>query len=163
VTAAVFFTPVALLGLGMVRVYNRAATAWIYDTVAILVVGEVVRHLVLGIRAVAAVASQLSPRFEEVARVAGASYPRRLLRIVMPACRSGIIIGLALGFTFALRDLELPATFYPPGREPLSVRIFTLEPNGPAPVVAALALVQCLLAVLGLVAFLAFSAARRSP
>ncbi|HYU15853.1 MAG TPA: hypothetical protein VEL05_07275, partial [Candidatus Acidoferrum sp.] len=43
---------------------------------------------------------------------------------------------------FALRDLETAALVYPPGGETLTVRIFTLEANGPAGVVAALAAVQ---------------------
>jgi iron(III) transport system permease protein len=35
--------------------------------------------------------------------------------------------------------------FYPPGREPLTVRIFTLEANGPPAVVAGLALAHVIM------------------
>jgi iron(III) transport system permease protein len=41
-----------------------------------------------------------------------------------------------------LRDLELSILYYPAGMEPLTARIFTLEANGPEPVVAALALLH---------------------
>jgi iron(III) transport system permease protein len=43
---------------------------------------------------------------------------------------------------FCLRDLESAVLFYPPGGEPLTVRLFTLEANGPTAVVAALAVTQ---------------------
>ncbi|MEW6270640.1 MAG: hypothetical protein AB1689_15255, partial [Thermodesulfobacteriota bacterium] len=54
-------------------------------------------------------------------------------------------------FVFALRDLETPVLFYPPGGEPLTVRIFTLEANAPTAVVAALATVQVVVTALVLV------------
>ena len=44
-----------------------------------------------------------------------------------------------LAAVFCLRDLETAVLYYPPGWEPLTVRIFTLEANGPEAVVAALA------------------------
>jgi iron(III) transport system permease protein len=43
---------------------------------------------------------------------------------------------------FCLRDLETAVLFYPPGGEPLTVRIFTLEANGPVPVVAGLGVIH---------------------
>jgi iron(III) transport system permease protein len=51
-----------------------------------------------------------------------------------------------------LRDLELSVLYYPPGGQPLTVRIFTLEANGPPSVVAALAVVHVAMtaAVLGI-------------
>jgi iron(III) transport system permease protein len=60
----------------------------------------------------------------------------------VPLHREGIALAWLLAFVFCLRDLELPVLYYPPGGEPLTVRLFTLEANGPEPVVAALALVQ---------------------
>jgi len=66
--------------------------------------------------------------------------------------RRGIAAAFLLTFVFCLRDLETAVLFYPPGGEPLTVRVFTLEANGPAGVVAALALVQVLIAAAVLVA-----------
>ena len=50
-----------------------------------------------------------------------------------------------LAFVFCLRDLETAVLFYPPGSAPLTVRILTLEANGPEAVVAALALIHAAL------------------
>ncbi len=63
----------------------------------------------------------------------------------MPVHRRGLCGVFLLTLIFCLRDLETAIPLYPPGGEPLNVRIFTLEANGPEPVVAALALLQVLL------------------
>ena len=61
-----------------------------------------------------------------------------------------------LVLVFCFRDLESAILVYPAGLEPLTVRIFTLEANGPEPVVAALACahVGLVAAMLGLLALL---------
>ena len=64
---------------------------------------------------------------------------RRLTRIVAPVHARGLGFAWLLALVFCLRDLETAVLFYPPAGEPTTVRIFTLEANGPEPVVAALA------------------------
>ncbi len=100
----------------------------------------------LALRVTAVAFSQSSPRMEEAARAAGAGYLRRLLGIVLPIHLRGVAAAFLLVFVFCLRDLDTSVLFYPPGGETLSVRIFTLEANGPQSVIAALALVQVLMA-----------------
>jgi len=51
----------------------------------------------------------------------------------------------ALALVFSLRDLETAVLLYPPGGEPLTARIFTLEANGPPGVVSALAILHVLI------------------
>jgi iron(III) transport system permease protein len=55
-----------------------------------------------------------------------------------------------LAFVFCIRDVETSALLYPPGGEPLSVRLFTLEANGPPAVVSAMAAVLGLLVIIPL-------------
>ncbi len=141
-----FLSPSAVLAVGLAAAWNRPATAWVYRTLAILVVAGVARYGVLALRAAAIAFGQNSSGMEDAARTAGAGYLRRLLGIVVPVHRRGVAAAFLLTFVFCLRDLETAIFFYPPGGEPLTVRIFTLEANGPAGVVAALALVQVLIA-----------------
>jgi iron(III) transport system permease protein len=61
---------------------------------------------------------------------------------VLPVSARGVIAGWLLAFLFCVRDLETAVLFYPAGREPLTVRLFTLEANGPPAVVAGLAVAQ---------------------
>jgi len=147
-----FVTPAPILGVGLIAVWNRGWTQAIYASLAILVVGFIARYTVVGVRAVSSVVLQSPLDLEESAAVAGARFLRRLGRIVLPLNLRGVVGGWLLAFVFCLRDLETAVLFYPAGREPLTVRLFTLEANGPPSVVAALAVVQVGLtaAVLGL-------------
>ena len=140
-----FVMPASVLGVGLIAVWNRAVTQVLYGSMAILVIGYVARYSVVSLRAVASSVRQTSPHFEEAAIVAGAGYARRLVHIVLPMHLRGAAFGWLLAMIFCLRDLETSVLFYPPGGEPLTVRIFTLEANGPEPVVAALAVLQVLI------------------
>jgi iron(III) transport system permease protein len=135
-----FFLPSAVLGVGLVATWNRAATQLVYGSVAVLVIGFVARYTVIGVRVSAAAFAQSSPSYEEAARVGGAGYLRRLICIVVPMHRRAVVGAWLVTAVFCLRDLETAVLFYPPGGEPLTVRIFTLEANGPEAVVAALAI-----------------------
>jgi iron(III) transport system permease protein len=146
-----FIMPAAVLGVGLISVWNRPLTAGLYSSVAIIVVGFIARYAAVGLRTCAVALRQVSPTLEEAAATTGARYGRRLLRIVVPTARRGIGFAWLATFVFCLRDLETAILYYPPGREPLTVRIFTLEANGPEPVVAGLACLHVLVtaAVMG--------------
>jgi iron(III) transport system permease protein len=143
-----FVTPASVLGVGLIAVWNRPATDFVYTTTAILVLGCVARYAIVGIRAVASTVAQTPRHLEEAAAAAGAGYLRRLLRIVIPARARGVMFAWLLALVFCLRDLETAVIFYPPGREPLTVRIFTLEANGPEAIVAGLAVLHVLVTAL---------------
>jgi iron(III) transport system permease protein len=152
----VFVMPASVLGVGLIAVWNRPATRAIYGSSAMLVLGYVARYAVVGIRTVASVVQQSPSNLEEAAAASGASYARRLLRIVLPVNARGVVFAWLLALVFCLRDLETSVLFYPPGRAPLPVRLFTLEANGPGAVVAALAVTHAAItaAVLALGALL---------
>src|SRR5262249_3154452 len=112
---------------------------------AILVIGYSARYAVVGIRAVSSVVLQSPLHLEEAAAACGAGYLRRLLRIVFPVNARGVAFGALLALVFCLRDLETSVLYYPAGGEPLTVRLFTLEANGPPAMVAALAVTHTII------------------
>lgn len=142
VTVMLFVTPAPVLGVGLIAAWNRPATQWVYGTLAVVVVGAVARYTVVATRTIAVSVAQSSANLEEAAAATGARYFRRLVRIVLPVHRRGVLAAWLLALVFVLRDLEMAVLYYPPGGEPLTVRIFTLEANGPEAVVAALAVVH---------------------
>lgn len=137
-----FMMPAVLFGLGLIAFWNRPALSFVYASSGIIVAGFVGRYAVIGVRTVATVIAQSPVHFEESAAAAGAGYWRRLARIVLPLHWRGLVSAWLLVLVFCLRDLETAVLFYPPGGEPLTVLIFTLEANGPEPLVAALAIVH---------------------
>lgn len=137
-----FVMPAAVLGAGLISLWNRASTQLVYGTLAILVVGYVARYAAVGVRVVACSVAQSPVHLEEAAAAGGARFGRRLLHIILPVHARGVGFAWLLALVFCLRDLESAVLFYPPGREPLTVRIFTLEANGPPAVVAGLAVLH---------------------
>lgn len=137
-----FVTPAAVLGVGLIQTWNRPSTAWVYGTIAIVIAGFIVRYAAVGLRTNASVFAQSSVQLEESAAVLGAGYLRRLVGLLVPLHWRGLLGAWLLVLIFCLRDLESAILTYPAGGAPLTVRIFTLEANGPEPVVAALACVQ---------------------
>jgi iron(III) transport system permease protein len=137
-----FVAPAAVIGIGIIGLWNRPALRFVYGGTGILVVGYVARYAVIGVRTIASLVAQTPPQLEEAGAAAGAGYWRRLSRILLPLHARGIGFAWLLALVFCLRDLELSVLYYPAGSEPLTARIFTLEANGPETVVAALALIH---------------------
>jgi iron(III) transport system permease protein len=134
-----FVAPAAMLGIGLIGFWNRPALRWVYGSGGILIVGYVARYAVIGVRTIGALVAQTPVHLEEAAATAGAGFGRRLGRILVPLHARGIGFAWLLALVFCLRDLEMAVLYYPAGGEPLTVRLFTLEANGPEPLVAALA------------------------
>lgn len=145
-----FLIPPAVLAIGTMVVWNRPSMQWLYGGPAILVLVLAARYAALGHRTVLAGARSLAPSCGEAARASGASYWRVLGGVHWPMLFPSLVGAWLLVFAFCLRDIETTALLYPPGSEPLTVRIFTLEANGPPAVVAGLAVIHALLTVLPL-------------
>jgi len=137
-----FFVPSAVLGVGLIATWNRAPTHVVYTSSAILVIALAARYAVIGTRTLGAVFGRAPAQLEEAASVVGAPYLRRLTRVILPMHARAVIATWLLAFVFCLRDLDAVIVVRPPGLEPLPVRIFTLEANGPEEVVAALSIVH---------------------
>ncbi len=137
-----FVMPAAVLGVGVVATWNRPSLRAVYGTSAIVAIALAARYAAVAVRTAAVTFSQGSEHLEEAAAVSGARFLRRLGRILLPIHARGLAAAWLLSVVFCLRDLETAILLYPAGREPLTVRIFTLEANGPPAVVAALSIVQ---------------------
>jgi iron(III) transport system permease protein len=143
-----FLLPAGLLASGFLTAWNRPGTQFLYQSLGLLALAYLARYCILPLRAIAAHVAQTSVHLEESAEALGARYPRLLSDIVVPMHRRSIVLGWLLTLIFCLRDLGCSMLLYPAGREPLIVRIFTLEANGPEAVIAGLACVQVLLTML---------------
>ncbi|GEJ57123.1 ABC transporter permease [Anaeromyxobacter diazotrophicus] len=137
-----FVTPAAVLGVGLVAAWNRPSLQPVYGSSAMVGLALAARHAAVALRTAAVSFAQGSAHHEEAAAIAGARFLRRLGRILVPLHARGLAAAWLLAVVFCLRDLETAVLLYPAGQEPLTVRIFTLEANGPGAVVAALSCAQ---------------------
>ncbi len=126
-----FLVPAAVLGTGLIVMWNRPETQWIYQGSGIMVLGLVARYAFLPIRAIKLGFDRSVTSTHEAARIFEASALRRLFKIYIMGNLDTIAGGFAIAFLTCFRDLDTVVLFYPPGGEPLSVRTMTIEANAP--------------------------------
>ncbi len=158
-----FAAPGAVLGVGLILVWNRTGLVWLYGSAAIIVVGYLGHLAPLAARIIGRTLRTLPPGVEDAARLAGVRWGRAFRGVVLPMIRPALAGAWALAFIFCMRDLDLTVTVYPPGSETLPVRAYTLMANSPEPVVAALAVVMvALTAVIATVGGIGLAAVQRA-
>jgi len=153
-TLFLFALPGTVIGIGLISLWNRPWTNFIYATPAIILVGYLGRYTALTSRITVSALAQVPPSMEEAAQIAGARWLRRLSLIVAPLAKRGLVAAWLVGYIFSLRDMGITMLVYPAGHDTLPVRIFTLMANGSAALIAALSviLVVATLLPLGLLA-----------
>ena len=150
ITLFLFTLPGTVIGIGLIGLWNRPSTNWIYATPAILLMGYFAQYAALGTRTILAGFAQTPTDMEEAAEVAGAGWVRRVSGILVPLLWPSILAGWAVAFLFCLRDVSLSLLLAPAGRDTLTARTMTLMANGSPELVAALCLLLISLSVIPL-------------
>jgi len=137
-TLFLFALPATVTGIGLIGLWNTPWTNLIYATPLIIVFGYVAKYTALSSRITITQLAQIPASMEQAAEVVGAGWWRRMVFIVAPLARRGLVAAWLVGYIFSLRDTGITMLVYPPGYETLPVRIFTLMANGSPQLVAAL-------------------------
>ena len=141
----VFAVPSTIVGVGLIGVWNRPGPLGaIYGTPAMFPLAHLARFLSVAALIIAASIRYVPVSHEEAALSSGAGWLRTLWRIVLPQCRSGILVAWVIVFVMAFAELGVSILVAPPGESTLPIRIYTLIANAPPSQVAALALLQIL-------------------
>lgn len=98
--------PAILFSIGIIVLWNHAATADLYDSSAMAVILLAGRFAVFPVLIAAGAVSALDPSLEEAAALGGARPARRLAAIVAPSVRGALAGGFVLVFVLAMRDLD---------------------------------------------------------
>jgi len=152
-----FAVPGTVVGIGLIGLWNHAD--WrgeIYASPLIIVIAYLARFAPVAALLLAASVRQIPVSFEEAAVVAGASWPRRFGRIVLPQMFTGLSAAWVVAFIFAIGEIGATALVAPPGESTLPVRVYTLIANTPASNLAALSLAQVIIVFLPLALFALF-------
>ena len=137
-TLFLFALPGPVLGIGLISLWNRPATNGVYGTPVILLLGFLAQYAILGVWVTKAALASIPRSMEEAAAGVGAGWTRRLTTIIMPLTWKGLAAAWLLAFLFCFRDSGIAMVVYPPGRDTLTVRLFTMMANGRPEVIAAL-------------------------
>jgi iron(III) transport system permease protein len=156
-TLTIFFfaLPSPVIGIGLISLWDRPATDFIYGTWVMILLGYMIQFTALTSRITVAALAQIPPSMEEAAQIAGAGWVRRLAWIVAPLARRGLAAAWLVGYLFCLRDTGMTMMVYPPGMDTFPVRTFTLMANSPTQLIAALCVIMIgvILIPLGVLAF----------
>lgn len=149
-----FAVPGAVMGVGLIVLWNHPWANLIYATPLILLLGYLARSTAITLRICRASLELVPPGLVEAGRVAGIDWGRRLVWILAPAARRGLAAAWLAGAVFCLRDVGMTLLVHPPGWDTLPVRIMTLAANGAPELIAALCvlLVAATLIPVGLLA-----------
>jgi iron(III) transport system permease protein len=164
-----FAVPSTIVGVGLIGLWNRPGLmGTLYGTEVMFILGYLARFVPVATLAIAAVTRYVPLSHEEAAAVGGAGWFQTMTRIVVPQIRLGLVTAWVLTFVLAFGELGVSIVVAPPGEATLPIRIYTIIANAPPSHVAALALLQTAvilspLAMLGLAASRASTAARRVP
>ncbi len=148
ITIFLFALPGTVIGIGLVSLWNRPWTNFIYASPLIIIIGYLARYTALTSRISVTQLAQIPPSMEEAAQVAGAGWFRRMVFIVAPLARRGLFAGWIVGYIFSLRDTGITMLVYPAGHETLPVRILTLMANGSPRLIAALCVLMVAMTII---------------
>jgi ABC-type Fe3+ transport system permease subunit len=98
--------PPLLLGVGLIRTWNRPGLDAIYLGIGVVVLAMIGRYLAFGYLPIGGALERLDPGMFDAARLAGASAPARGLRIGMPLLASPVLAAWCVSFCFTLRELD---------------------------------------------------------
>lgn len=158
-----FAMPSTIVGIGLIALWNRASPFGIlYGTQAMLVLVSLARFLPLAGAGLAAAVRQVPRSHEEAAAVSGARWLGSTIGIVAPQLSNAIAATWVIVFVLAFGELGASLLVVPPGVSTLPIHVYTLIANAPPANVAALALLQALVALLPLV-LLAWGLSRARP
>lgn len=123
-TQVPFAVPALLVGIAVIRLWNRPATAWLYEGWGILVVGYLARILPFCVRTVTSSLHQVHWDLEAAAIVARKGYWTTLSRIVVPLNAHGLLTSFFVAFVLAFGDLGVSLLVVPPGASTLLIKVY---------------------------------------
>lgn len=157
-----FTIPSTVVGIGLIGVWNRSATAAVYGTPAMLVLGYLARFVPAAALAVAAAVRAVPVSHEEAAAAGGAGWLRTMTFITFPQVRLSLAGVWIVVFILAFGEVGTSILVAPAGESTLPIRVYTMTANAPPGHVAALALFQSIVILVPLSA-LGLALARRGP
>lgn len=101
----------------------------LYGTFTLLVLISVVKHLPFSSRAGTANMLQISTELEEAAKMQGAGFFRRMVRILLPLSKAGFFSGFLLIFISIMKELDLVVLLMTPEMTTLPYMAFSYANN----------------------------------
>ncbi len=135
------------VGLGYLGLAYREIFPF-YGTIIIIIVAHTISWIAYGTRTTNSVMIQVHRELEEAGKVAGASTPRVLTRIVLPLIAAGVFNSWIWISMLSYREVTMALTLYSRKNAVISTVVWQFWGSGWVPEVAALGVVLVLFAVI---------------
>lgn len=136
-----FAFPAALFGIGLIHLWNRPQTQFVYGGLTILILAYIACFIPYAIQIIVANLGQIDPAMKEAAWLCSGSRLKRAFIIELPLAKRGLAICWTVVFIFAMGELGATLLVIPPGEGTVSLKIYTLMHYGAGPLVAALSVI----------------------
>ncbi|MDZ4181068.1 MAG: ABC transporter permease subunit, partial [Coriobacteriia bacterium] len=138
-----------IVALGLIF-FTLRYTPLIYGTVIVLALAHAVRFMPQSMQATAASLTQVPPRVDEAARIAGLSPFRVVTGVITRLVAPGLLAGAALVFVSSAKELPATLLLRPPGFDTLAVRVWVEAAEGAYHLAAPAALLMVALSIVPL-------------
>ncbi len=157
---AMLAIPAPVLGMGMIRLFNRPGLGgWFYDSPAILIAAYVFRFLPVAVILLIPAVRAIPIECELAAGIDGCTELGVWYRIVWPQCRHMALVAVFIVTVLAIGELPCSLLVTPPGFITVGARFFSLIHYGMYPDAAMLCLLS--IASVALPSVVLFLLARR--
>lgn len=151
-----FFIPGVLIGIALIKIFNRPGLVAFYQSVGICLLALAIRYFALAWTAARHAVASLDSDLVDTARLEGATRWQMFRFVVWPQIAPQMFAAWYVVYLLCLWDVESIVLVQPPGGETLALKIFNLLHYGYAAQVNALCLVLLGVAALPLVIVAAF-------
>ena len=148
VTQIPFALPPIMLGIGLIKLWNRPLTEWIYGSSLIVILGYVAHYIPFTVRAVYSSMQQMNPRLMEAAWLVHDSRLTVTRKILLPLLSKGLLTAFFIAFVLAMGELGVTLLVIPPGSATIPIKIYNFMHYGAEATVAALCLILIVLQLL---------------
>jgi iron(III) transport system permease protein len=140
-----YVIPGVVLAIAMILLYLPPLPlvgGTLFNTLWIIFLAYLARFLTIQLRPVMSGFMQMPHEMLEAAEVCGASFGRRLRRVIVPLILPSVTAGAMLVFLLAMNELTVSALLWATGTETLGVVVFSLEQGGESAAASALGVVS---------------------
>ncbi len=143
-----FAVPPIVLGIGLISLWNRPITDWLYGTSLIVILGYVAHYIPFTVRAVYSSVQQMNPRLVEAGWLARRSGFEVIRKITLPLLSNGMLTAFFIAFVLSMGELGVTLLVIPPGTATIPIKIYNFMHYGAEATVAALCLILLVLQLL---------------
>ncbi len=149
-----FAVPASIFGIALIKFWNHSATAVIYQTSIIVIIGYIARFSAFGVRTMESNIAQIHKNLEEYADLICGSWVKKFQKIIIPLSWPGILAAWGICFSLSMGELGTTLLVTPAGEATLPIRIYTLMHYGAHKLVCSLCVILIVIIFLPLLGLL---------